>query len=258
MDKALSNRVIANLLDQAEAATPPAAPPSSVKLSYFAGRGLAETSRYLLALAGVDYEDKRYPLTKGEAGGYEKPEMEADAAAGLFDWNLGRLPTLDVDGAQIGGADVVARFIARQWGLAGNGSALQAAQIDTLCGLVKDTEAAFGKEDDKDKWFTSMATKQGERALPFYLAGLEKLVGSDGFAVGGKVSLADAVIYRFFGESATTAGLFGAPESVPMGNAAATEAALAQFAPKLSKIVTTFRTCPAIAAYLAQRPTQLF
>lgn len=30
------------------------------RLSYFEARGLGELSRYLFALAGVEYEDKRY------------------------------------------------------------------------------------------------------------------------------------------------------------------------------------------------------
>ena len=85
----LQERVIANLLDQVDELTPRAAPrpptPSpglqgGVTLTYFDGRGLAETPRYLLALAGVEHEDKRYPLAMVD-GAYAKPEMEADAAA---------------------------------------------------------------------------------------------------------------------------------------------------------------------------------
>ena len=33
-----------------------------MKLTYFNGRGLAETSRVLLAISGQPYEDFRYPL----------------------------------------------------------------------------------------------------------------------------------------------------------------------------------------------------
>jgi len=33
-----------------------------LKLCYFNGRGLAETSRMILAVAGAEYEDFRYPL----------------------------------------------------------------------------------------------------------------------------------------------------------------------------------------------------
>ena len=160
--------------------------------------------------------------------------------------------------AQVGGSQAVARFIARQWGLAGNGSALQAAQVDTICSVISDISDAFGKQQDKEKWFTAEGTKQGDRNLPWYLQGLEKLVGGDGFAVGGSVSMADAVIYRQFGESATTAGIFGSPESVPMNDATATEAALAKYAPKVAAIVAAFRAHPKIAAYLAARPVGLF
>ena len=34
-----------------------------MKLTYFNGRGLAETSRVLLAIGGEKYEDFRYPIT---------------------------------------------------------------------------------------------------------------------------------------------------------------------------------------------------
>ena len=94
--------------------------------------------------------------------------------------------------------------------------------------------------------------------MPFYLAGLEKLVGGTGFAVGGAVSMADAAIYRQFGETATTTGALGNPRSEPMQSAAATAAALAKHAPKVARIVAAFRAHPRIDAYLAQRPTGAF
>ena len=33
-----------------------------MKLTYFNGKGIAETSRILLAASGYEYEDHRYPL----------------------------------------------------------------------------------------------------------------------------------------------------------------------------------------------------
>ena len=83
-------------------------------------------------------------------------------------------------------------------------------------------------------------------------------MGADGFAVGSKTSMADCVIYRFFGETADTAGLFGTPRSEPMNNGEKTYAALSKWAPNVLKIVRTFGESPAMQAYLASRGPQDF
>ena len=61
------------------------------KLSYFNGRALAETSRYLFALAGVEYEDFRYPPS---VNGVQSPAFEAVKDSLPY----GQLPTLQVGG----------------------------------------------------------------------------------------------------------------------------------------------------------------
>lgn len=234
--------------------------PSSVTLSYFDGRGLGEVARQMLAVAGVEYNDKRYPLSIAEGDGpmmsrLSKPEMDADQAQGLFESNMGRLPILDVDGVKLGGSKAIYRYIANTYGLAGD-SGLDAAQIDNICGMVGDISDAFGKQEDKDKWFNTSSAigfKQGERQLQWYLESLDKCVGSDGFAFGGKFSMADAVIYSKFGEVCTTKGLFGSTNSEPMNDLARVQQALAQCAPNLAKIVQTFGGSDAIKAYLSVR-----
>lgn len=239
--------------------------PSNLTLSYFDGRGLAETARQMLAVAGVDYTDKRYGLSLAEGEGsvfsrIQKPEMDADQAKGLFDANLGRLPILEADGERIGGSKAIYRFIANNYELMGSTSA-EAGQIDCICEIMQDIVDAFGKQDDKDKWFNTTSAegfKQGERQLQWYLEKLDKLVGSNGFAVGTTFSMADAIIYSKFGERCTTKGLFGNPDSQPMGDAARTEAALKKCAPNLAKVVDNWRNCPAIKSYLANRGEQWF
>lgn len=48
--------------------------------SYFNGRGLAETARYLFALAGQEYEDHRFNIARKEDGSWERPEFDAGNA----------------------------------------------------------------------------------------------------------------------------------------------------------------------------------
>jgi len=230
--------------------------PKELTLMYFDGRGLAELARQMLAVAGVDYEDKRYPLTVAPGDGpvygrIQKEEMEKDAAAGVFDCNMGRLPILKADGAEVGGSKAIYRYIANTYGLMGNDKA-EAALIDTVCGLVWDTTEAFGKMEDKTKWFEGDGTAMGDRGLQWFVKRMEKVVG-DGFAVGGRPSMADAVIYSKLGEACTTKGLFGNTASEPMDDGAKVAEVLAQHAPKLAKIVANWENHPAMQAHLANR-----
>jgi glutathione S-transferase len=258
----LQERVIGCLLDQVDTLKNGSkSTASSIKLSYFDGRGLAEVSRTMLAVAGVSFEDKRYALTIAEGDGpiygrISKPEMDVDAAAGVFDSNMGRLPVLVADGHSIGGSKSIQRFIASQFGLNGS-NAFEAAQIDAVCEHVGDIAQAFEKQEDKEAWFTSEETAQGKRALPYYLQALEKCLGN-GFAVGSSFSMADAVIYNKFGENCKTKGLFGDADSQPFGDAAKTEAALTKYAPKLAAVVKNFSGDAKVQNYLANRGEQWF
>ena len=76
----------------------------TVKLIYFDVRGVAERIRYLLAVAGVEYEDFRYPLTFGVPGDrstMSRKEFDAAKAAGDHDVAMGKVPILEVDGVKI-------------------------------------------------------------------------------------------------------------------------------------------------------------
>eukprot|EP00457_Paulinella_chromatophora_P007507 gb/GEZN01007530.1/.p1 GENE.gb/GEZN01007530.1/~~gb/GEZN01007530.1/.p1 ORF type:complete len:282 (+),score=32.15 gb/GEZN01007530.1/:168-1013(+) len=242
--------------------------PKKVTLKYFEGRGLAELSRTLLAVAGADYTDYRYPIHIKEGTGsvmerIVKQEMEKDAAAGKFAANMGRLPVLDVDGVTIGNSKPIARYIANTYGLMGS-SALEAARIDNIAECVFDISEDFGKQTDdakKAKWFDTSASdggNQGDRSLQYYLVQLEKIVDKNGFAVGSKFSYADAAIYNKFGDTCLTAGIFGSPQSEPMGNGAKVKACLEKCSPSVAKIVANFGSCPAMKSYLSKRGTPKF
>jgi len=260
MDSQTSVRVIETLLDQIDDLKKG----SSAKpvLSYFNGRGLGEISRMMLAVAGVDFEDKRYKFTIKDGEGsiftrISKPEMEAASAAGELDANLGRLPILAVGGTKIGGSKAIERYIASEYGLAGSG-ALQSAEMDSICEHIDDISSAFDKAEDKDAFFACEATAQGKRCLPFYLQALNKIVGSDGYAVGSKFSRADVKFFSKFADTCMTLGIFGPPKSEPLGSSEKTAAALAKYAPNIAKIVGNLGESEVMKNYIAKRGDQDF
>merc|ERR1712244_155721 len=81
-----------------------------VKLTYFNLRGRAEPSRLLLAYGGIKYEDCR--LTPAFEDPKEWSELKPKTP-------YGSLPLLEWDGTCIAQSMAVARFIAREVGLAG-------------------------------------------------------------------------------------------------------------------------------------------
>ena len=96
---------------------------SKIKLTYFNSKGRAETTRLILAQAGVAYEDNRV----------EKEDWPALKAS----LPLGQLPILEVDGKTIGQSMAIARFCARRFGLAGKDE-FEGAQADQAVDQVSD------------------------------------------------------------------------------------------------------------------------
>ena len=98
---------------------------SSYKLIYFAGRGLAETSRMLFKAAGQEFEDYRYPLTMQD-GQFTRPEWDADKSKYIYE----KIPVLEIDGGKytIAQSKAVERFLARRFNMFGNND-IEAALI---------------------------------------------------------------------------------------------------------------------------------
>jgi glutathione S-transferase len=98
---------------------------SSYKLIYFAGRGLAETSRMLFKAAGQDFEDYRYPLTIKD-GQYLRPEWDADKPKYIYE----KIPVLEIDGGKhiIAQSKAIERFLARRFNMLGSND-IEAAVI---------------------------------------------------------------------------------------------------------------------------------
>jgi len=200
------------------------------KLTYFNVRGRGETIRLCLAAGGIKYEDKRIEFKDWPA---LKPTTP---------W--GTLPVFEVDGHPIGQSMTIARFAAREAGLAGKNSVEQAlidSVVDTTTDLrEKMVEAHFKPEDQK-----AAAQKDfQEKTLATILPNLEKFAATNkekpGFFVGSKLSLADV---HFFSILENLKG------NVP--NILSTY-------PTLTKIFDNVAANPKIAEYIKKRPETPF
>tara|TARA_Y100001958_G_scaffold114841_1_gene81992 strand:+ start:5330 stop:5980 length:651 start_codon:yes stop_codon:yes gene_type:complete len=170
-----------------------------MKLAYFDIRGLAETSRILLALGNEEYEDFRYPLKVIDMTTYkmEKEEFDNDKKEGKLVGSLNKLPYLEIDNVIIPQSKSIERFLARRYNLMGN-SEIEAAKIDSICECVRDFKDMYqkvrkteGEEKDNEmkKWFSETLVERLEL--------LEQSIDSKDFCVGCNLSLADIVLFTF-------------------------------------------------------------
>jgi prostaglandin-H2 D-isomerase / glutathione transferase len=183
-------------------------------LNYFNGRGLAETSRLILAVVDKKYKDFRYPLEVIDWKTYNmvRKEFDEDKASGKLWKSMGKLPFLEVGGQVISQSKSIERYLARKYDLMGENDE-QGALIDSYCEYIRDFKTAYqtvrkaeNKEEAMAKWF-------GE-TLPEKLSSFDKILcentdfqnisskitsvlETERFSVGVKLSLADIVIYSF-------------------------------------------------------------
>ena len=180
-----------------------------MKLVYFNGKGMAETTRILLAAAGADYEDFRYPLKINDWATYDftREEFDKDKADGKLWRSMGKVPFLEVKNSGLVGcisqSKAIERYVANKFGFMGHGPE-EAALIDSYCEYLRDFKAAYHVEKRKpnkkeaiDNWFNVMLVEK--------LKKFEKIISNDGmfedgFSVGDKLSLADISIYSFLVE----------------------------------------------------------
>ena len=192
-----------------------------LKLNYFNGKGIAETSRMLLAAAGVEYEDFRYPLTINNWATYDftRDEFDKDKEDGKLWKSMDKLPFLQVDDKTIFQSKAIERYIANRYMLMG-GDLEDSAVIDSYCECLRDFKTAYHNEKKKpdketamNKWFNELLVNKLE-----VFDSIISNKGSDmsGYAVGGKLSLADVSIYTFLVEYFdNTEGVLKAYENCP-------------------------------------------
>jgi prostaglandin-H2 D-isomerase / glutathione transferase len=172
-----------------------------MKLVYFNGRGLAETSRLLLELNKVDYEDFRYPLKviDWKTHNMEKVEFTKDKESGKLLHSLNKLPFLEVNGKVIPQSKAIERYIASKYNMMGD-NLEEAGRIDSICECVRDFKDEYQKvrklpDEEKelgmDQWFSKTLVEK--------MILLDNLLGHEDekYAVGTKISLADIVLFSF-------------------------------------------------------------
>lgn len=168
-----------------------------MRLVYFNARGLAETSRFLLALGQINYEDFRYPIQiiDWERHIIIKDEFDDDKNQGKLLKSLNKLPYLEVDNQIISQSKSIERYLAKRLNMMGTND-IEAALIDSICECVRDIKDAYQKvrrtnENNRpqamDIWFNE--------TLPNKLKSLDYIMDNDNHAVGNNLTLADVVLY---------------------------------------------------------------
>ena len=84
-----------------------------LELTYFNGRGLAETTRLLLALAGQPFTDTRFPLKVLDFSTYsfERKEFDEAKAGGKLVKSIGKVPFLRTKGLVIPQSKAIERYV---------------------------------------------------------------------------------------------------------------------------------------------------
>jgi len=223
----------------------------NLKLMYWNARGLMEPARQMLALGGKfpgqDYEDFRA----------SQPPSDA------FLENNGRMPFVYDNGKGIGQSATIWRYIAHCEGLMGTGH-IEGAHIDGIVETVKELLDSWGKifpygntfddqkkQEVRDLYFNTVSTTRTDRYFQWHLNFLEQIVGDDGFAVGGKYSLADAVLAYRLGDVAPNL----ASKGEPFTSLEQTNKALEKY-PKIAKIVANWYGNPNIQKWIQTRGDQ--
>jgi len=188
------------------------------KLTYFAGRGLAEIPRLLLAQAGVAYEDVRLE----------------DISAIKASLPYGQVPLYEEDGLRLVQSNTISRYIARTHNLYGK-DAKEAAQIDLWIDGLNDLRSAVSAaKTDEAK------AALPKEVIPKWFKNFEELAkshkGGQSWLVGDSISWADIALYNLLFNYATTY-----PGSVDAF-------------PTLQAVQKRVAAEPKIAAWVAKRP----
>lgn len=170
----------------------------ALELTYFNGKGLAETSRILLAIAGQPYTDTRFPLKVLDWSTYsfERKEFDDAKTKGKLKQSLNKVPFLRVDGAVICQSKAIERYLSRRFSLMGSTNE-EAAQIDAFCEHVRDVKTAYQtprKIEGKEEKEAALATFFSD-TLPSRLNLIEESIEESKFVIGSSISLADVTLY---------------------------------------------------------------
>jgi glutathione S-transferase len=161
---------------------------SDLKFYYFNLQARGELTRLILAAADRSFEDVRFDFDHWPE---YKPKMI-----------LGQCPVLELaDGTQIPQSMAIARYVARETGLAGADN-LESAKIDAVVDTQRDVNEQFyskvffekdeaKKEEELKKFLSETLVKHVEN-----LGKLKKAYSKDErYFVGNKLSWADILVY---------------------------------------------------------------
>ena len=201
----------------------------SYKLIYFNARAAPEVIRFIFAQAGVKYEDVR---VEGGSQGEEWKKMKPTTPFGV-------LPVLEADGKQLGGCRIIARYLAEQFGLAGE-NPFENAQIANIVDAVNDLNQELIKvwmeKDEARK--AEMQKKLEEDIIPTKLKFFERHAATNVSGwLAGKLTWADFFLY------------ISLEWVVKMTN----DKALNNF-PGLTKMKASVEALPNIAKWIKERP----
>ena len=168
-----------------------------MKLVYFNLKGLAETSRILLAINNEKFEDYRYNFSVIDSSKhqYNKPEFDNDKNNKKLIKSMNKLPYLEINGEIICQSKSIERFLARKFNMMGQNE-IQNAKIDSICESVRDIKDTYQKirntqekkEESMNIWFNE--------TLPERLNLLSNLFDKEGiYCINKNISLADIVIF---------------------------------------------------------------
>ncbi|XP_052665901.1 glutathione S-transferase 3-like [Harpia harpyja] len=152
------------------------------KLYYFDGRGKMESIRWLLAAAGVEFEEMFLETQ-------EQYEKLLQGGSLLFQ----QVPTVEIDGMKIVQSRAILSYIAAKYNLYGK-DLMEGALIDMYVGGTDDLMGfilmfPFLSAEDKEKQCAVIVQKATSRCFPAY----EKVLKDHGqdFLVGNSFSWAD-------------------------------------------------------------------
>ncbi|KAK3554709.1 hypothetical protein QTP70_032627 [Hemibagrus guttatus] len=151
-----------------------------VVLHYFNGRGKMESIRWLLAVAGVEFEEV-YLTTE------EQFRKLVDDGALLFH----QVPLVEMDGMKLVQTKAILNYIAGKYNLYGK-DIKERLMIDMYSEGARDIMdmimiLPFSPADQKQKQLDKIQVKVKERSLPAY----EKALAQSQYLVGSQLSCAD-------------------------------------------------------------------
>ncbi|KAJ3010017.1 cytochrome c oxidase subunit 1 [Thoreauomyces humboldtii] len=161
----------------------------TLKLNYFDMKGRAEPIRLACAIGGVQFEDVRFAREDWNT------KFKAQAP-------FGQVPTMEIDGKVVSQGTPMLRYVAK---LANNGlyptDAFDALKVDEYLNVLEDIQSLiwpsfFAEADKKIAARKALVGPDGD--MTKMIKALEKAVsasGSNGYSVGGKVTIADLGIY---------------------------------------------------------------